>query len=131
MQTKTTPKFTVAEFIADKIAQSDKTQKQIADECGFENPNVITMFKKGATKLPVNRIGALARAIDVDSAHLFRLVMRDYAPDTWETIEEMLNGTVLTANELDLIRAYREATGDSDARAVVIKGETVIEIVAS
>jgi hypothetical protein len=31
---------TVAEFLADRIAAVDKTQKQIATECGFDNPNV-------------------------------------------------------------------------------------------
>lgn len=59
--TKNAPtRTTVADFIADRLAESDKTQREIAEECGFEKPNIITMFKNGTTKLPLNRIGPLA-----------------------------------------------------------------------
>ena len=121
----------VAEFIAERLAVIDKTQRQIATECGFENANVITMFKLGTTKLPLNRIGPLAKALDVDAAHLLRLAMLEYMPDTWESIENVMQSTLLSANELDLVRAYRAATGDSDAVASVIKRDAVIAVIAA
>lgn len=122
---------TIADFIADRLAESDKTQREIAAECGFETPNIITMFKNGSTKVPLNRIGALAKALDADPAHMLRLAMREYMPDTWESIEDTLKSTLLTANELKLLRAYREATGDSDPEAVVINRDSVIAVVAA
>lgn len=122
---------TVAEFLADRIAVIDKTQRDIAEECGFEHPNVITMFKNGQTKLPINRIGPLAKALDVDPVHLLRLVMLEYLPDTWQAIESLMQSTVLTANELEMVRAFREVTGDGDARAVVIDRSAVIAIVTA
>lgn len=122
---------TVAEFIADRLAASDKTQREISEECGFETPNIITMFKTGATKLPLNRIGPLAKALDADPAHLLRLVMTEYIPDTWGEIENIMQSTVLTANELELVRAYRAVTGDNDARPVVINRDAVIAIVVA
>jgi len=131
MTKSTTRRTTVAEFIADRLAESDKTQREIAQECGFEHPNIITMFKNGSTKLPVNLIGALAKALDVDPAHLLRLVMLEYLPETWQCVEELMQSTLLTANELALVRAYREATGDSDARPVVINRDAVITVVAA
>ncbi len=122
---------TVADFIADRLAESDKTQREIAEECGFEKPNIITMFKNGSTKLPMNRIGPLAKALNADPAHLLRLVMCEYLPDTWDAIESVMQSTVLTANELELIRAYRQVTGDNDAVPVVINRDAVIAIVAA
>lgn len=89
------------------------------------------MFKQGATKIPLNRIGALAKAIDVDPAHLLRLAMKEYMPDTWEAIEDIMQSTVLTANELKLVHAYREVTGDNDAEAIVINRDAVIALVAT
>jgi AraC-like DNA-binding protein len=121
--------LTVAEFIADKLAATDKTQRQIAEECGFEHPNVITMFKQGLTKLPINRIGPLAKALDADPVHLLRLVMLEYMPDTWQTVEDIMQSTVLTANELALVRAFRDVTGDSNAQATVIDRDAVLAIV--
>jgi transcriptional regulator with XRE-family HTH domain len=123
--------LTVAEFIADHLAQSDKTQRQVAQEIGFDNPNVISMFKKGTLKLPINRIEALAKALDADPIHLLRLVMLENLPESWAAIENIMQSTVLTANELELIRAFRECTGDADAQAVVIDRSAVIAIVAA
>lgn len=71
---KSVPRPTVAEFIADKFAESEQIQREVAEQCGFENPNVITMFKTGAAKLPLSRVGPLAKALKVDPAHLLRLV---------------------------------------------------------
>ena len=122
-------RLTVAEFLADKIAAIDKTQRQISEECGFDNPNIITMFKNGLTKLPINRISSLAKALDVDPSYLLRLVMHEYMPDAWEAIENIMKSTVLTSNELQLVRAYREVTGDNDAVAVVIDRSAVLAIV--
>ena len=130
MHDKNSP-ISVAEFIAESLAAVDKTQRQIADECGFENANVITMFKQGATKLPLSRIGPLAKALEVDPAHLLRLTLIEYMPETWETIEQTLQTTLLTANELDLIRAYRAATGDSDPVATVIKRDAIVAVVSA
>ncbi len=130
MQRKNTP-TSVAEFIADRLAAIDKTQRQVATECGLENANVITMFKQGATKLPLNRIGPLAKALEVDPAHLLRLAMLEYAPDTWKFMENAMQSTLMTARELDLIRAYRAATGDDDSVATVIKGDAVIAVIAA
>jgi len=100
MNTTITP-TSVAEFIADRLAAIDKTQRQIANECGFESPNIISLFKTGSTKLPLNRIGPLAKALDVDPAHLLRLAMLEYLPDTWGALEDVMQSTLLTANELD------------------------------
>ena len=123
--------ITIAGFIADRLAETDKTQREIAAECGFETPNIITMFKNGSTKVPLNRIGALAKALDADPAHMLRLAMQEYMPNTWESIEDTLKSTLLTANELKLLRAYREATGNADPEAVVINRDSVIAVVAA
>lgn len=114
------PQTTVCDFIADRLAQSDKTQRQIANECGFDNPNIITMLKTGATKVPLNRIGAIAKALDFDPAHLLRLALTEYQPDTWESIEKIMQGTVLTANELDLVLRFRSVTGNNDPQPVAL-----------
>lgn len=124
-------RITVAEFLADRIAAIDKTQREISVECGFDNPNIITMFKNGQTKLPINRIAPLAKALDVDPAHLLRLVMSEYMKESWECVENIMQSTVLSANELSLVRAYREVTGDNDAAAVVIDRSAILAIVAA
>jgi plasmid maintenance system antidote protein VapI len=121
--------ITVAEFIADRLAEIDKTQREIAEACGFETPNVITMFKNGQMKVPLDRVGSLAKALDVDPAHLLRLAMQEYLPATWSSIEEILQSTVLTKNEVELVHKYRQVTGDSDAQAMIVDRDAVLAIV--
>ena len=127
----TPPRTTVAQYITIDVNGSGKTQREIAQEAGFPNPNIISMFKTGATRLPLDRVGPLAKALEIDSAHLLRLVMREYAPATLLAIENALKTIVLTANEVDLIRAYRRVNGDRDGRVTVVKRDSVLSVVAA
>ncbi len=52
---------TVAEFLTHAITHSGKTQKLIADELGYDNPNIITMFKQGSSPVPLKKVGPLAK----------------------------------------------------------------------
>ena len=56
------PTSPVARFIAARILDIGKSQKDIAREVGFESANVITMIKQGATKLPLSRVVSLRQA---------------------------------------------------------------------
>lgn len=98
----------VAEYLAVQIEQSPKSQLEIAQEAGFENPNIITMLKQGKTKLPLSRVGALAAALDISARHLLRKVLEEYLPETWHAVEQSLGHFVLSADEEQMVRTYRE-----------------------
>lgn len=102
---------TVAEYVTTQLEFCNKSQAQVATEVGFEKPNVITMIKQGKTKLPLNKVGPMARALGVDAVFLFGLVMNEYFPDTWESIQGMTmkDKPLLTENELEILFALREA----------------------
>lgn len=102
-------KFTVAEYLEKQINMCGKSQKQIAEEAGFPKPNIITMFKKGDTKLPLEKIGKFAKAIEVDPIHLFKLCMSEYQPETWTEIQKMFGQPILTTNELEILEVIRGA----------------------
>jgi transcriptional regulator with XRE-family HTH domain len=120
--------LTVSEFLKRRFAAIDKTQLQISQECGFDNPKIIAMFSKGISKVPLNRIGSLAKAIDVDPAYLFRLVMREYAPDLWENIEDIMKSTVMTTSELDLLRTIRLVYEGHSSATVVFGLDMIISL---
>lgn len=128
---KPTSEISVADFIAQKLAESDKTQIEISQLCGFENANVVSMIKTGKTKLPINRIGPFAKALDVDPAYLLRLVLCEYLPETWEAIEEVIRTPVLSKNEADLIRTFRHISGNSDAKVAVVDFEDTLAILVA
>lgn len=52
-----------------------KNQTEIAREAGFTNPNMISMLKQGTTKLALDRVAALARALEVDPRRCYLLAL--------------------------------------------------------
>lgn len=77
----------------------------------------------------MKRIGALAKALNGDPVHLLRLALREYMPETWLAVEEIMGNALVTANELELIRAYRDSIGDRNSPARLVSRTPVIAIV--
>jgi transcriptional regulator with XRE-family HTH domain len=105
----------VAVYLAEQIkiqAALGKTQKQIATELGYERPNMIAMMCSGDVKVPIDKVPALARALNVDIPYLMRLTLVQYWPEAGEDIAEVF-GTV-TRNEAKLLEIIRSAASHSD-----------------
>lgn len=124
-----TKEVTVAQFLTHALAACGKTQREVAQELGYEHSNIITMFKKGQTKVPLAKAGSFARVLDVDPAHFFKLLLREYAPETLSAVEEFFETSFLTKNERHLLESYRHATQGLDSTAAVVDASDVIAIV--
>jgi len=99
----------VAEYVSWQINLCGKKQTEIAEEVGFEKPNVITMIKQGKTKVPINKIGSFAKALEVDPVFFMKMVLGEYMPDLLEAITTITNQPIITANELEFIEVIRTA----------------------
>jgi len=116
-----------ATFIGRAIEFSGKSQREIAIEAGFPKPNIISMLKKGEMKLPLDRIPDLANACHVDPVYLFRLAMEEYHPAIWEVLVNTI-GMPLTANEFELVGAYRIACVDEEIPVTYEKFVAVVDL---
>lgn len=94
------------------INASTKSQRQIAMELGYEKPNIITMFKQGSTRLPMEKVPAMATALGVDRAELLRMWMKDYAPEMLAVINENI-GMALSRTERSWITNLRRMFADT------------------
>ncbi len=92
-----------------------KSQRQIAFECGYEKPNIISMFKRGETKVPLDKIPALAKALEVDPRALFRLALEQYWPEVNKVVGDIF-GHVVSENEHEIIEEIRHLTNDMDPK---------------
>jgi hypothetical protein len=108
-------KLTVAEYLERAIEMSGKTQRQLTQELGYENPNIITMFKQGKSKLPINKVGAMARSLGLDPANLLRVVMTEYMPEAWAVIEDVVGQRFVTQAQTDFQRLVDEETEGAGA----------------
>lgn len=115
----TKKKVTVAEYLEQLINMSDKSQKQIAAEVGYDKPNMITMIKQGATKLPLNKVGVFAKSLGIDPMHLFRIAMEEYMPETMQVMDEFMGPALVTQDEVELVKLFRQMAGGQE---IGIKG---------
>lgn len=103
--------LSVAQYIDQRIAElADEGIKQveIAEVAGFKRPNVISMIKHGETKLPLEKIGTMARALRVDPRFLFELTLREYEPGLWEVAKDVFGADMfLTGHEQRLVNQLR------------------------
>lgn len=106
-------KTTVAEYLSGVMGLTDKTQKTIASEIGYDNPNVVSLIKQGRTKLPVNKVQLMAQSLAIDPVNLLRMVMSEYMPDTWTVIASIMGDKLISEDERKLLVLAREASGDA------------------
>ena len=107
----------VARYLDRRIAElrGFKTQREVAAEAGYERPNILSMFKTGETPLPLAKIPALAKALEADPAHLFRLAMTDQWPELAPVVGEIFGRQMASKNEHAIfLNKWRVATGDMD-----------------
>src|SRR6056297_2173452 len=108
----------LAQYVERRILElkSRKTQGEIAAQAGFVNPNMITMIKQGSSKAALDRVPALARALECDPAFLMRLALEQAVGQTAAVAVTEIFGTPVTANERSWVEAIREASDNSDPR---------------
>ena len=100
-------RISVAEYLTVLIDESEKTQRQIAEELGYENANIITMFKQGLTRIPLSMVGPIANALEIDAGDFLAMVMNEYMPATFKALGPTLLGLTLTKEEYEMINMFR------------------------
>ncbi|MDP3555249.1 hypothetical protein [Methylocystis sp.] len=89
---------------------------------GLRSPEFNLDDQNGVTALPLDKVPAFAKALDVDPRHPFRLTLEQNHREIADVAHQIF-GNIVTDNEMTLVRMFREVTGDRDpkAGAVLIK----------
>jgi len=96
--------------------KGEVSQRDIAMKLGYPRSNIISMFKTGDAKVPLDKIPALAEALHVDVSHLMRLGLEQYWPDKMDVIAKVFARSV-TENEYEIVECIRKASHDSNPKA--------------
>ncbi|MFT4064385.1 helix-turn-helix domain-containing protein [Paraburkholderia sp.] len=106
--------FTVAEYFGNQIAANQKTLASLSKEIGgIMKPNMLSMVQNGHAKLPIQHVGKVARALNIDPVFFMKLCLREYYPDMWAAVEEvMANTPMLTNNERKFIEELRAVSAE-------------------
>lgn len=104
-------------YFSSLVDLSDLRQSEMAEMAGYNSKNIIAMIKRGDVKLPMSKVGIFAKILHADPAHLMRLALMEYMPETWEIVEETLGSTLLSQSEQNLIAQIRALSGTADITA--------------
>jgi hypothetical protein len=103
-------------YLAKRILElrPTKTQAEIASQAGFINVNMLAMIKAGSNRLPIDRVSALAKALDVDPTYLMLLALEQMVGNTEAQAIVSILSNAVTQQEMWWITAIREASDMSD-----------------
>jgi hypothetical protein len=107
-----------AKFINARINEIShrKSQQEMAREAGFKNSNMITLLKLGSTKLALDRVPGMAKALEVDPALLTRVTLALSVGTTAAAALIECFGSPVTENEQGWLDELRDASENSDPR---------------
>ena len=118
----------LAKFLSDRLVeiQGVRSQREIANIAGFTNANMITMLKQGYTKLALDRVGGLAKALDVNKADLMLLALEQFFDPA--TIREIGTAfTDFTDDERRIVSLWRIARRSSPIAVDTDVSKKVVE----
>jgi hypothetical protein len=95
-----------------RAEERGRTREQIATEAGYQSARILTVFAMGEARVPLDRVPALARALQVSPVHLFRLALIQYWPTEGEAIE--LPDGLVSENERAILQCIRDRTDNAD-----------------
>lgn len=99
-------KNSTAATLAAAIEASPLTQREIAERAGFNNPNILSMLKSGETRVPLDRIPALAQALDICEKNFLMRAIEEYHPNVYRVLVDVL-GLPLNNDELEILSMFR------------------------
>ncbi len=102
----------LARFVSKQIEkhQHRLTQREIAHRAGFKNANILSMIKDGRVKMPLERVPALAAALECDVTELGLLALRQHYSDDLVTLILSLGGQRNPVSADELVASQQAVT---------------------
>jgi transcriptional regulator with XRE-family HTH domain len=71
----------MAEFLNSNWDKIGETNADLADEWGYKSPGIISMWRTGKSRVPIEKLGDLARKLGVDLTILLPLWVEQFNPE--------------------------------------------------
>jgi transcriptional regulator with XRE-family HTH domain len=101
------------ELLLSAIHKSEYSQSEIAQKLGYTNANIVTMFKQGRTRVPLEKVTLIAEVLHQDKVTWLRLWFEAFEPDAVKSIEDHLGiGIFVTDKERSWLKGLRKLFKD-------------------
>ena len=122
---------TVAQLIDRQQSALGLDDDQVARAMGYDRGLVVRQFREGTMRVPVNKVEALAGALDLDPAIVFRCAVREQSPELMQVIDRVLGPVDLSLTERTLITHIRKVSAGRDSKPIIFDGAAVIALVSA
>ncbi|CAN7686058.1 XRE family transcriptional regulator [Mesorhizobium amorphae] len=114
-------KSEIAKFLDKRIYELGhrKSQRDIAREIGLTNDNVVSMMKNGRTKVPLDRVVSIAKALETEPRPLFVLALMQSGNEKDRAAFQEIVGE-FTENEQEIIEVIRKFSNGTDPKMSVV-----------
>lgn len=123
--------LTFAEFITRELSDSENTIEWLAAKVDLENENILKAITTGTMKAPTSLVYPLAKALELDPAHVLHVYLRDYLPEIEQALFDCEGMMTLTKQERLLVQMHRQCTGEKDPEIIVFENKRVVAIAIS
>lgn len=108
---KTGETFALAEWFNKNVDHlTELTNEELAAKLGYTRPNIISMWRTGRTKIPLDRLAPLCDALNVDLSYLLPLWIEQYGgAEANARVLKVLRNTV-SESEMALVETARQIT---------------------
>lgn len=112
LEAKSGPGYRLAEFMNQRWGAVPYTNAELAGEWNYKSPGIISMWRTGASRVPFERLGDIARLLNVDLAVLVPLWLDQVVAGTKEHMKvtrevELLFKRLATINEFAILKSLR------------------------
>lgn len=101
-------KIPMKEFITRRQEEAGLTNYELAEKTGYESPNVIAMLRNGSMAFPLNKVGAFAKALNVDPVAMLSRALEARNPELLEVMEEIIGNKMVTELEAQMLKMFRK-----------------------
>jgi hypothetical protein len=121
----------IADLVDRHQAALELTDLQLANAIGYDRGLVVLMIKNRSMRLPINKVPALAKALQLDPVIVLRVALTEQSPELLVTLEEIFDPLRLTSAETNLIGHVRRLAAGRECAPIVFEGTGVIALFAA
>jgi len=85
-----TKSISVANYFTQLVDGSELSQKEICKKLGYTKPNLVSMLKTGATKIPLYKIPLIAKIFGVSETEFMVKAMKEYDMELYNAVTQCL-----------------------------------------
>ena len=120
--------LTFAEYISREISKHENAAEWLPGKVGLENANILKAVINKTMKAPAASIYPLAKALELDPAHVLNVYLRDYLPEIERAIFDCGGSMIVSEHERTILDGHRRYSKNGNPEVMLFEDKSVVMI---